>query len=304
MQPLVSIGMPVFNCDKTLIPAVNSILNQTYSNWELFLIDDGSKDKTLEIANSFKDSRIKVIVDGLNKKLPSRLNQAIEMSQGKYFARMDGDDISYPERLQSQVEYLESRPDIDLLSTEVITIDSDSNPRGAFSPTETHDEICSSPRTGFSSTHPTWMGKMEWFRQYKYRPKAIRMEDQDLLLRSYRNSKFACLPEILFAYRVSSFSLKNSLLGRYNFSKALFEQAFVQKDYLLILGIVEQALKSSVDIFATATGLNYKLLKHRTGPVKIEVQQLDKWKNIWLDCNSGISSADFKFYTNTSKLSK
>ena len=101
MQPLVSIGMPVFNCEKTLIPAVNSILNQTYSNWELFLLDDGSKDKTLEIANSFKDSRIKVIVDGLNKKLPSRLNQAIEMSQGKYFARMDGDDISYPERLQS-----------------------------------------------------------------------------------------------------------------------------------------------------------------------------------------------------------
>ncbi|PSB51390.1 glycosyltransferase family 2 protein, partial [Chroococcidiopsis cubana CCALA 043] len=93
MKPLVSIGMPVFNCEQVLTSAVNSIVNQTYQNWELILIDDGSKDKTLEVANSFSDPRIKVISDGLNLKLPRRLNQAISLSKGKYFARMDGDDI-------------------------------------------------------------------------------------------------------------------------------------------------------------------------------------------------------------------
>jgi glycosyltransferase involved in cell wall biosynthesis len=74
MQSLVSIGMSVFNCEKTLKKAVQSIVNQTYSNWELIIINDGSTDNTLDIAKSFKDSRIKVVAGGLNKKLPSRLN--------------------------------------------------------------------------------------------------------------------------------------------------------------------------------------------------------------------------------------
>jgi glycosyltransferase involved in cell wall biosynthesis len=93
MQPLVSIGMPVFNCERTLSTAIQSILNQTYANWELIIIDDGSKDKTLEIAKSFRDPRIEVINDGQNQRLPIRLNQAIALSRGKYFARMDGDDV-------------------------------------------------------------------------------------------------------------------------------------------------------------------------------------------------------------------
>jgi glycosyltransferase involved in cell wall biosynthesis len=88
MQPLVSIGMPVFNCERTLSTAIQSILNQTYSNWELIIIDDGSRDKTLEVANSFRDPRIEVINDGQNQRLPIRLNQAIALSRGKYFARI------------------------------------------------------------------------------------------------------------------------------------------------------------------------------------------------------------------------
>src|SRR5262245_7924035 len=75
-RPLVSIGMPVFNCEKTLAIAIRSILNQTYDNWELLLMDDGSIDRTLDVARSFDDPRISVVTDHSHKGLVPRLNQA------------------------------------------------------------------------------------------------------------------------------------------------------------------------------------------------------------------------------------
>ncbi|QXE21418.1 glycosyl transferase, family 2 [Richelia sinica FACHB-800] len=275
--------MPVFNCEKTISLAIRSILNQTYNNWELFIIDDGSTDKTLEIAQSFNDSRIYVIADGLHQNLPTRLNQVIAMSRGKYFARMDGDDISFPERIQTQVEYLENNPTIDLLGTQVIVFHQDGKARGSDTVKETHSQICSRPWSGFPMTHPTWIGRIEYFLKYQYRIDAIRMEDQDLLLRSYKTSKFACLPKILLAYRVESLSLKKILTGRYNFALALIHRGFADKDYFLFWGLLEQAAKSLVDIFAISTRLNFKLLKHRIGSPLSE-KNLNKWNIVWSDC--------------------
>lgn len=287
MEPLVSIGMPIFNCEKTLRAAINSVLNQTYSNWELILIDDGSKDRTLSVAKSFNDSRIEVISDGLNLKLPHRLNQIINISRGKYFARMDGDDVSYPERLQTQVEYLENHPNVDILGTQIIIFDGDGNPRGKSALTQSHQEICCRPWAGFSLAHPTWMGKLEWFSAHKYREEAIRMEDYDLLLRTYKTSCFACLPQILLGYRVASLSLKNNLTARYNIAIALLEKTFINKDYLFAFGVFEQVAKAIVDILAISTGLNFKILRHRTG-IPLDEAELDKWKQIWAKCNSNL----------------
>ena len=110
MSPLVSIGISVYNCQATIGSAFRSILNQTYENWELILIDDGSQDDTLTIIKQFNDDRIRIYSDGRNRGLPGRLNEAVALSQGKYFARMDGDDICYPTRLASQVDFLEKNP--------------------------------------------------------------------------------------------------------------------------------------------------------------------------------------------------
>lgn len=285
MNPLVSIGMPVFNCETTVSSAVKSILNQTYHNWELILIDDGSKDSTLSIIKSFKDPRIKIIADGLNQNLPKRLNQAIALSRGKYFARMDGDDIAYPKRIQAQVEYLENNPDIDLLGTNIIVIDKDSNPIGSFSSICSHAEICRRPRAGFLIVHPTWMGKIDWFRNHQYRSKAIRTEDTDLLLRTYQKSKFARLPDILLGYRVDSLSLKKIIPGRYYTSISLIEKAFADKNYFLLFGVIEQLAKALVDVFAITTGLNLKLLRHRAG-TPVNQTELVRWQQIWTKCNS------------------
>jgi glycosyltransferase involved in cell wall biosynthesis len=284
MQPLVSIGMPVFNCEKTLISSVQSILDQTYSNWELILIDDGSKDKTLEIAYSLQDPRIKVVSDGLNQQLPTRLNQAIALSQGKYFARMDGDDISYPDRLQRQVEYLESHPEIDLLGATTITFNDDGQATGLAPRTLTHAEICCRPWSGFSLCHPTWIGKRDWFAKYQYRPDAIRMEDYDMMLRSYQTSRFAALSDILVGYRVGPLSLKKIVNARYHNFITLGKKSLAEKNYLFAYGALLQIAKILVETFAFTTGLQYKILRHRIGE-PINPEELSQWQQIWNKCN-------------------
>jgi glycosyltransferase involved in cell wall biosynthesis len=284
MQPLVSIGMPVFNCEKTLNSSVQSILNQTYANWELILIDDGSKDRTLEIAQGFKDSRITVVSDGSNQQLPMRLNQAIALSKGKYFARMDGDDISYPERLQRQVEYLESHPEVDLLGTTTVIINADAQATGIATRRLTHAEICARPWAGFSLSHPTWMGKVDWFAKHQYRPDAIRMEDYDFMLRTYRNSRFAALPDILLGYRVASLPLKKIINARYHNCIALSRKAITEKNYIFAYGIMEQLAKILVETFVITTGIGMKVLRHRVGDPLGE-KELAQWQQIWNDCN-------------------
>lgn len=284
MKPLISVGMPVYNCEKTIKASVNSILNQTYNNWELILIDDGSQDQTLSILKSFNDPRIKIFADGINKNLPNRLNEAISLSTGKYFARMDGDDISYPKRFEAQVDYLEKHSEVDLLSTNIVVIDENNQAIGGFCSTESHKEICRRPWAGFPMTHPTWMGKIEWFRTHQYKPQAIRTEDTDLLLRTYDISCFAQLPEFMLGYRVNSLSLRKILPGRYYTSLSLLEKAFASKKYLYALGVIEQAAKAVVDILAITTGLNFKILKHRVGAPLTEAEQA-QWQKIWQECN-------------------
>jgi glycosyltransferase involved in cell wall biosynthesis len=284
MDPLVSIGMPVFNCELTLSTAVRSILNQTYSNWELILIDDGSQDRTLEIAHSFQDPRIKVVSGGCNQQLPTRLNQAIALSRGKYFARMDGDDVSYPERLQRQVEYLEQHAEIDLLGTAHVNFNADGEAIGVEESKESHRKICARPWVGFELQHPTWMGRLDWFQQYQYRSDAIRMEDYDIMLRTYQTSNFAALPDFLLGYRVPALSLKKSLTGRYYLCRLLIPTAFKNRNWLFGYQVIAQIAKSLVEIVSVGSGLGYKLLRHRIG-TPIKEAELVQWQQIWSQCN-------------------
>ena len=120
---LVSIILPVYNAEKTLGRAIKSILNQTYSNWELILIDDGSSDASSNIIKKLKDSRIKKIFFKTNKGLVKSLNVGIKVSKGKFIARMDADDISLPERLFHQLQFLKKNPLFDLVGSQQIIFD-------------------------------------------------------------------------------------------------------------------------------------------------------------------------------------
>jgi glycosyltransferase involved in cell wall biosynthesis len=201
--PLVTVAMPIFNAGQYLRAAVLSIVRQTYQDWELLLIDDGSTDQALESIRDICDSRIHIQQDGRNKGLAARLNEAIDMARGRYFARMDQDDVSYPERFAKQVAMLERDPQLDLLGVRAVTISMDDRSVGNLPFMQTHEQICARPWLGFYLPHPTWMGRIEWFRRHRYAsPAPYLCEDQELLLRSHADSRFAILPEVLFAYRV------------------------------------------------------------------------------------------------------
>lgn len=195
--------MPVFNAGRFLRPAVMSIVGQTFAAWRLLIIDDGSEDGAVEGIRDIVDPRIRILADGTNRGLAARLNEAIDLTTTPYFARMDQDDVAFPERLARQVEILEGDRDLDLVGVRCLAIDADNRVVGALPFAITHEDLCASPWRGFYLPHPTWMGRIGWFRRHRYAsPGPYLCEDQELLLRSYRSSRFATIPEILFAYRV------------------------------------------------------------------------------------------------------
>ncbi len=202
-QPLITVAMPVYNAGKHLRFAVLSIVSQSYLNWELLIIDDGSTDNSFNDIANIIDERIKIFRDGMNRGLANRLNEAVDMAKGSYFARMDGDDVSYPERFARQLSALQNELELDLVATRAITIDENNQALGLFPYAISHKEICAKPWRGFYFPHPTWMGKIEWFRTNRYKiPGPFCCEDQELLLRTYNNSRLATLDDILFAYRL------------------------------------------------------------------------------------------------------
>lgn len=119
LAPLVSVILPVFNSEDTISIAVDSILNQTFTDFELIIINDGSKDKTEKIILSYKDPRIVFIRNEFNLGIVKSLNKGLKLAKGKYIARMDADDISYPIRFDQQVSFLESNKDIGICGTAV-----------------------------------------------------------------------------------------------------------------------------------------------------------------------------------------
>jgi glycosyltransferase involved in cell wall biosynthesis len=275
--------MPVRNCERTLEIAIRSIQRQTYKDWELLLIDDGSTDKTVEIARSFRDSRINAISDGVHRGLPARLNEAISLSTGKYFARMDGDDVAYPERLASQIQYLKDHSEVDLLGAGILVFKGDGCARGTRTVWRRHDEICRRPWAGFYLPHPTWMGKTAWFRQHGYQPEAVRIEDQELMLRTYLTSRFASLEEILVGYREESLSLRKSLRARVHFVKLFIGLPIDDKNCrsFAFRGVVEHTLKAMIEIFAITTGMTDQILRHRA--LQVSREEVARWKEIWAE---------------------
>ena len=232
------------------------------------------------VAEQFHDPRIRLVDGKRNLGLPSRLNQAVELSSGTYFARMDGDDIAYPERLAKQVVFLNSHPAVDLLATAVSVFRDDGFLLGLRSAPVSHDAICAHPWSGFPMPHPTWMGRIEWFRANRYRTDAVRMEDKELLFRTYSKSHFACLDEVLLAYRESSMSFGKILLARTNFVGALWQASGKHCSLQVALrGTLGQAVRAALDGIALSSGLGYRLLKHRARPAS--EREVNRWIEVW-----------------------
>src|SRR5665647_2642353 len=107
-RPLITVAMPVYNAGKYLRLAVLSIVHQTFTDWELLIVDDGSTDNALQDIADIDDARIRIYRDGENKGLAARLNECIDLARGRYIARMDQDDVSYPVRFVRQIAALQN----------------------------------------------------------------------------------------------------------------------------------------------------------------------------------------------------
>lgn len=126
MTPKVSIIMGIYNCEKTLEQAIESILNQTYTNWELIMCDDCSTDNTYKVAKKYEKKypdKIRVIKNNNNITLAPTLNKCLKLATGEYIARQDGDDFSHKKRLEREVEFLEKNKKYDLVGTNMISFD-------------------------------------------------------------------------------------------------------------------------------------------------------------------------------------
>jgi glycosyltransferase involved in cell wall biosynthesis len=277
--------MPVYNAQHTIAPAIRSILAQTFSDWELLIIDDGSTDETLSVAQRFRDPRIRILSNDKNLGLPVRLNETIEQSRGKYYARMDGDDVAYPQRLARQISYFCDQPKLDLIGAWTIVFGSDGIALGKRAGKLSHADICVKPVAGFAISHPTFFGRLSWFKHWMYDSRAESSCDQDLLLRSFASSQFANMPNILLGYREERIRLTRLLYYRRLFAWALLRYFAQRNPWLATRGVIEQIIKAGGDCAAILLGLNYHILRHRAGPITDDERH--EWECVWRSVQDG-----------------
>jgi glycosyltransferase involved in cell wall biosynthesis len=235
-KPLVSVILPVYNADRFLSLAIESILNQTYKNFELIAIDDGSRDNSLDILKKYakKDKRIKIIHNQKNQNIANSLNKGIKIAKGQYIARMDADDQSLPNRIESQVKYLLKHQNIVILGGQCKTIDINNKIIGRKLFPVTNNRICEALYYENPIQHPTVIfnkklipKNFSW-----YNPTLPPAEDYDLFFRLAQFGKFHNLKKYVLKYRlyIGSETFKNPL-NTFNITLKVRKLAITQYGY-------------------------------------------------------------------------
>jgi len=261
---MISIGIPIYNAESYLTGAIKSVLAQTYPYWELLLVDDGSTDNSLKIAQEFavKDNRIRVISDGLNKKLPARLNQIINEAKHDYIARMDADDVMHPQRLEKQLSFLENNKIYDLVSNGLISIDNQNEIKGFRCVSQLYYDF-SQTSLSYPVVHPSVMARKSWYERNQYSLEYPRAEDFELWTRAITKNDFnmAVLPDLLLYYREEGNLSVEKIINSYKDMQKIYSK-YDSKNILKI-----DVLKLNFKILAVKifylTGNLQKLASHR-----------------------------------------
>jgi len=207
-KKMVTVLMPVYNGEKYLAESINSILNQTFIDFELIIINDGSTDNSEQIIKSYLDSRIVYIRNINNLRLIRTLNKGIALSKGKYIARMDCDDVSDITRLAYQLQYMESNLEIGVLGTAIKIIDGDGNKKGTLVMPVQDGMIRWNMNFGCPFAHPTVMMRKDALEALStaksgeyYSLDAYQSEDYDLWYRMSKITKLHNLKQPLLMLR-------------------------------------------------------------------------------------------------------
>jgi glycosyltransferase involved in cell wall biosynthesis len=205
-HPKISVILPAYNCADYLQEAVQSILNQTFVNFELIIINDGSTDDTENIIRSFSDERIVYVKNETNQGLVYTLNRGIDLARGKYIARMDGDDICKMQRFEKQITFFLKYPEAKVLATTVDLINERNENLKPWAEDIKHTtpkEIYNFLPVNNCIAHPSVMIDTAILKKYRYNPKQKLSEDYDLWLRlSADNIEIYKLNDSLLFHRI------------------------------------------------------------------------------------------------------
>lgn len=203
-NPLVSISMPAFNAELYIAEAIDSVLAQTYQNIELIICDDGSSDGTRQIIEKYSDPRIIKIFSPVNRGLIATRNEIAQIAKGKYLALLDADDVAFPDRIATQVKFLESG-EADICGADHWTLNQKS---GAIKPSRqrhTNSDIQALLSVCSPLCNPAVMGRIEIFKAHSYQKSYLHAEDYclwtEIALSGYQ---FANIPQKLIIYRLHS----------------------------------------------------------------------------------------------------
>ena len=256
----VSVVMSAYNCEKFLVESLDSLLQQSFSNFELILFDDGSNDNTRNIIIEYagKDIRIIPVFNDQNMGLTANLNRGIKLSKGTYIARMDADDISLPERFEKQIRFLDNHPDIDLLGTGSIDIDEFGNETQLRTVPEKHKEIISLLPKANPMTHSSVMFRKMSFEKINFYNESYRTtQDYEMWFRAAGSGlKFHNLNEVLLKYRMDdNYASRKSFMYRlYDCKLRLLSFKYIKLPYYkyyyafipIILGLIPKRLYPSI----------------------------------------------------------
>lgn len=275
LKPLLSVGLSFYNDELFLENSINSIINQTYSNWELILINDGSTDKSdLIIQKIIKNNpQIIYINDSKNKGLIARLNQMIKISKGDFFVRFDADDIMFKNRLEKQLNIMQLCPDIDIVASSAVIIDEKNNITGVReSLTKLPQKLISPP-----FIHPSVMGRIDWFKKNGYSDGYLRAEDFELWIRTYKNLKFHTLKEPLIFYREGNINLKNYIKS-IKTSNLILKEEYANDFIFYNLQLFKNQLK--IIIYSVLGFFNYQHLMSLRRSKKLNLREKQFFESI------------------------
>ena len=223
-MPLVSVVMPVFNGETYLAEAIESILSQTFTDFELLIVDDGSHDSSAEIIREYekRDGRIRFFQLERNMGSAFSRNVGIDAASGEYIAGMDCDDVSPPERLQKQLDFMESNPEIGVLGTCALVVDHVMNPIFDYRVPEKHAHIALNMFLGWCVVGASVMMRRNLLIAWGgYDPSSHGAADLELVSRSIWRTRYANLPENLYLYRQHQGQQHSTLKSRQLWSELM-----------------------------------------------------------------------------------
>lgn len=203
-EDLVSVIIPYYNDEKHIERSLQSVLDQSYRNLEIILIDDGSEEELKEILHKTKDKRIKILRNNINEGISYSLNKGIRISRGKYIARLDSDDIMTKDRIKLQVNFLKENKEYMVVGTNHILINEKGDILQYVSYPETNEEIQIFKYFFNPLSHPTVLFKSSEFKDFLYNDDYIFCEDYKLWFEISKKYKIANIPQYTTYYRLNS----------------------------------------------------------------------------------------------------